>query len=127
MLLYTTLGASDLEKARAFYDAVLAPLGYALRSCSDQEIGYGSAGEDRTRFWVNYPYNKEPVSYGNGSMLALEAQSRAAVDAFYHGAIAAGGKDEGAPGLRPYGPNFYAAYIRDPDGNKISAVCEKAE
>ena len=127
MILYVTLGTSDLVKARAFYDAALTPLGYVLSGSDPNEIGYSMPGDSRTRIWVTHPYNEEPATFGNGSMLALEAGSRAAVDAFYQGGIAAGGKDEGAPGLRPYGPNFYAAYIRDADGNKLSAVCEKPE
>lgn len=127
MLLYTTLGTSDLKKARAFYNAALAPLGYVLRAFTPAEIGYGVATEDRTHFWINYPFNKEPATFGNGTMVALEAPSRAAVDSFYAAALAAGGTDEGAPGLRPFHATFYAAYVRDPDGNKISAVCEKAE
>ena len=127
MILYVTLGTSDLVKARAFYDAALSPLGYTLSGSDPDEIGYSMPGDSRTRIWVTHPYNKEPATFGNGSMLALEASSRAAVNAFYHDGIAAGGSDEGAPGLRPYGPNFYAAYLRDPDGNKISAVCDKAE
>jgi catechol 2,3-dioxygenase-like lactoylglutathione lyase family enzyme len=127
MLLYVTLGTRDLEKARAFYDAALAPLGFVLRSASADEIGYGEKDDHRTRFWINYPYNKEPATYGNGAMIALDAPSRLSVDEFYAAAIAAGGTDEGAPGLRPFHATFYEAYVRDPDGNKISAVCEKAE
>lgn len=127
MFLYITLGTSDLTKARIFYDAALLPLGYVLSGSDPDEIGYSAPGDSRTRLWITHPYNKRPASFGNGSMLALEAQSRAAVDRFYEAGLAAGGTDEGAPGLRPYGANFYAAYLRDPDGNKISAVCEKAE
>lgn len=127
MIVYVTLGTSDLVKARAFYDAALTPLGYVLSGSDPDEIGYSVPGDSRTRIWITHPYNKKPATFGNGSMLALEAGSRAAVDAFHYNGIAAGGTDEGAPGLRPYGPNFYAAYLRDPDGNKISAVCEKPE
>jgi catechol 2,3-dioxygenase-like lactoylglutathione lyase family enzyme len=127
MISYITLGTSDLAKARAFYDAALSPLGYVLSGSDPDEIGYSLPGDIRTRIWVTHPYNKEPASFGNGSMVALDAPSRAAVDAFHAGGLAAGGSDEGAPGLRRYGPNFYAAYLRDPDGNKISAVCEIAE
>lgn len=77
--------------------------------------------------WLLTPVNGEPQTVGNGSMIALDAQSRAAVDAFYHAALAQGGTDEGAPGLRPYHAHFYACYVRDPDGNKLSAVCETPE
>ena len=69
----------------------------------------------------------DAATIGNGSMVALDAESRADVDAFYKAALAHGGTDEGAPGLRPFHENFYAAYVRDPDGNKLSAVCERPE
>lgn len=127
MILYITLGTSDLKRARSFYDAALSPLGYVLTGSDPDEIGYSVPGDSRTRIWVTHPYNKEPASFGNGSMLALEAPSRSVVDAFYAAGLSAGGSDEGAPGLRPYSATFYAAYLRDPDGNKISAVCEKPE
>lgn len=78
----------------------------------------------RIQFWVTKPYNGQPATTANGSMPALIAPTRAAVDAFHAAGLASGGTDEGKPGLRPYGPNFYACYLRDPDGNKLSAVCE---
>jgi catechol 2,3-dioxygenase-like lactoylglutathione lyase family enzyme len=127
MLLYITLGTTDLAKARAFYDAALSPLGYVLSGSDPDEIGYCMPGDSRTRIWVTHPYNREPASFGNGSMVALEAPSRSAVDAFFAAGLSAGGSNEGAPGLRPYSANFYAAYLRDPDGNKLSAVCERPE
>jgi predicted lactoylglutathione lyase len=68
------------------------------------------------------PSTARAATVGNGSMPALVAADRAAVDGFHAAACAAGGQDDGAPGLRPYGPGFYAAYVRDPDGNKLSAV-----
>ena len=67
---------------------------------------------------------KAPASWGNGTMVAIAAPTRAAVDAFHSAAITPGGTDEGLPGLRPYHASFYACYVRDPDGNKLSAVCE---
>ncbi|WEZ84296.1 VOC family protein [Rhizobium sp. 32-5/1] len=126
MLLYITLGSNDLSKAKIFYDAALAPLGMVRRVTEDVEIGYGAPTDSRTRLWVVTPYDEKPATTGNGSMVALEAESRAKVDAFYEAALANGGTDEGKPGLRPYHADFYAAYVRDPDGNKISAVCETA-
>jgi catechol 2,3-dioxygenase-like lactoylglutathione lyase family enzyme len=72
------------------------------------------------------PFDERPATVGNGSMPALIAPSRAAVDAFHAAGLAHGGTDEGAPGLRPYHAHFYACYLRDPDGNKLSAVCEAA-
>jgi catechol 2,3-dioxygenase-like lactoylglutathione lyase family enzyme len=126
MFLYITLGTNDLARARIFYDAVMPCLGLTCRAAEPEEIGYGRAEDTRTRFWVTQPYDGKPATIGNGSMPAFEADSRAAVDAFHAAALAHGGSDEGAPGLRPYGPQFYAAYVRDPDGNKLSAVCERA-
>ncbi|MGB4826603.1 MAG: VOC family protein [Paracoccaceae bacterium] len=90
----------------------------------DDEAGYGLPGDGRCRFWITRPFDGKPASVGNGSMPAFVAPDQAAVRAFHAAGLAAGGKDEGAPGLRPYGPAFYAAYLRDPDGNKLSAVHE---
>lgn len=121
-LLYLTLGTNDLARAARFYDAALAPLGLVRRATEDSEVGYGFAEDRRTRIWVTHPFDGKAATVGNGSMIALDAPSREAVDEFHRAGLAAGGTDEGAPGLRPYGPTFYAAYLRDPDGNKISAV-----
>lgn len=124
MILYITLGTNDLAAATRFYDAVMPTLGLQRRFQNDDEIGYGEPAPARIRFWVTKPYDGAPATVGNGSMPALIAPTRAAVDAFHAAGLLAGGTDEGAPGLRPYGPHFYACYLRDPDGNKISAVCE---
>jgi catechol 2,3-dioxygenase-like lactoylglutathione lyase family enzyme len=127
MLLYVTLGSSDLERSGRFYDAALATLGIERRVTEDDELGYAAPSDTRCRLWVLLPYDGKPASFGNGSMVTLEAPSRAAVDAFHAAAIANGGTDEGGPGLRPFHAHFYACYVRDPDGNKLSAVCERAE
>ncbi|MQB44082.1 VOC family protein [Rhizobium sp. ICMP 5592] len=127
MLLYVTLGSNDIPRARGFYDAVLPILGYRRQRESDEEIGYAADGDVRCRFWVVVPYDHRAATIGNGSMVALHAESRADVDAFHTAALAHGGTDEGKPGLRSFHANFYAAYVRDPDGNKLSAVCEKPE
>lgn len=126
MFLYITLGTNDLTKARRFYDAVLPIIGLAFRASDDNEIGYGPADDSRIRFWVTRPFDGKPASVGNGSMPAFDAPSRAAVDAFYAASLAHGGTDEGAPGLR-YAPDFYSCYVRDPDGNKLSAVSERSQ
>lgn len=123
-LLYLTLGTNDVARAAHFYDAALAPLGLIRRATEESEVGYGLPGDRRTRIWVTQPYDGKQANFGNGSMLALVAPSQQAVQDFHAAALAAGGTDEGAPGLRPYGPAFYAAYVRDPDGNKLSAVHE---
>lgn len=127
MLLYVTLGTNDLQRAGAFYDSTLATLGLKRRKEDEVEIGYGAEDDIRCRLWLVTPFNRKAATIGNGSMVALEAESRAAVDAFHAAAVANGGTDEGAPGLRPFHPDFYAAYVRDPDGNKLSAVCERPE
>ena len=127
MLLYVTLGSNDLARARIFYDAALAPLGLVRRRQDDVEIGYGAQNDSRCRLWVVTSHDRRVATIGNGSMVALAAESRAEVDAFHAAALANGGTDEGAPGLRPFHAHFYAAYVRDPDGNKLSAVCERPE
>ena len=127
MLLYVTIGSNNLERAQVFYDAALAPLGLKRRKQDDVEIGYDAENDSRCRLWVVTPHDRNAATIGNGSMVALDAESRADVDAFYKAALAHGGTDEGAPGLRPFHENFYAAYVRDPDGNKLSAVCERPE
>lgn len=126
MFLYQTLGSNDLARSKAFYDPVMAALGHVLRGQDGDEIGYGPADAPRTQLWITHPYNGAQATFGNGAMIAFAAPSRAAVDAFHAAGLHNGGTDEGAPGLRPYGAHFYACYLRDPDGNKISAVCENA-
>jgi catechol 2,3-dioxygenase-like lactoylglutathione lyase family enzyme len=127
MLLYVTVGTNNLERAIEFYDPVLATLGYSRRELNEDEAGYGAPEDQRCRFWVLYPYDKQEATHGNGSMTTFVAADRAAVRAFHAAALLYGGEDEGKPGLRPFHPNFYGAYVRDPDGNKLSAVCEEAE
>ena len=122
--LYLTLGTNDLARAARFYDATLAPLGLVRRATEATEVGYGQPGDTRTRLWITLPFDGKPATIGNGTMPALVAPDQDAVRAFHKAALAHGGTDEGAPGLRPYGPAFFAAYVRDPDGNKLSAVHE---
>jgi catechol 2,3-dioxygenase-like lactoylglutathione lyase family enzyme len=124
MFSYLTLGGHDLSASRAFYDPVLKTVGLTRLKTADYELGYGPAGGE-TWLWVVKPQNELPATYGNGTMLAFAAPDRAAVDAFHAAAIANGGYDEGKPGLRSYGPNWYACYVRDPAGNKLSAVYNK--
>ncbi len=127
MLLYVTVGTNDISRAGRFYDAVLLPLGYRRQKAAADEIGYAADGDSRCRFWVVEPFDRKPATFGNGVTIALVAPDRAAVDAFHAAALAEGGTNEGAPGLRPFHASFYAAFVRDHDGNKISAVCEKPE
>ena len=124
MFSHVTLGTHSLERAIAFYDATLAPLGIERVSKKYPNWAAWQRPGEESRFWVGLPYNQLPASWGNGCMVAFTAQSRAAIDAAYAAAIAAGARDEGPPGLRSsYGPDYYGAYIRDPDGNKVHFVC----
>jgi catechol 2,3-dioxygenase-like lactoylglutathione lyase family enzyme len=132
MLSYVYFGTNNFERATRFYDATLAPLGMPRCVTGDAEWALTAAGwgiyEDggarELGFWIGKPFNQQPATIGNGSMVAFSARSWKAVDEFHAAALANGGSCEGAPGLRlHYGPDFYAAYVRDPDGNKIAAVC----
>jgi catechol 2,3-dioxygenase-like lactoylglutathione lyase family enzyme len=120
--LYLTLGTGDVARAARFYDSALAPLGLIRRATRTNEVGYGFPDDRRARLWITLPFDGKPASVGNGTMPAFAAPSQQAVRDFHAAALAHGGSDEGAPGLRPHGPEFFAAYVRDPDGNKLSAV-----
>ena len=132
MFTYITLGTNDLLRAIAFYDATLAPLG--LKRCDPQDeegweeiAGWGTYENDGAQelaLWVTKPFDGRAATAGNGTMVALRATSWAAVRGFHAAALEQGGTSEGEPGLRPqYNADFYAAYVRDPDGNKLAAVC----
>jgi catechol 2,3-dioxygenase-like lactoylglutathione lyase family enzyme len=123
MIGYVTIGARDIDASCKFYDAALAPLGYARTFNEGGWAGYGPGGkkEGLELYIVQATANGEPATYGNGSMLAFKAPSRAAVEAFHAAALANGGSDEGGPGVRgDYNPPFYGAYVRDPVGNKFA-------
>jgi catechol 2,3-dioxygenase-like lactoylglutathione lyase family enzyme len=115
---YTTLGTNDLERARAFYDAALAPLGGRRTLNYERSTYYGSPARG-AMLGVTLPFDGEAASIGNGVMVALLATSRAEVDGVHAAALAAGGTCEGPPGPRM--DNFYGAYVRDLDGNKLCA------
>jgi catechol 2,3-dioxygenase-like lactoylglutathione lyase family enzyme len=129
---YVCLGASDPERAARFYDAVLGTLGH--RRCeagADWEAAgwrgwgaYDPGGTTELALWLCPPFDGRPASVGNGTMVAFTARTWKEVEQFHAQALAHGGSSEGAPGLRPqYTPDFYAAYVRDPEGNKLAAVC----
>lgn len=125
MFSYSTLGVNDMDRAIAFYDAVFAPLGRKRDTTSRTWTGYSEAG-DKTKFFLTRPFNRQEATGGNGTMLAFLAADRASVDAFHAAALAHGGRDEGPPGVREgMNPVFYAAYVRDPDGNKLCAFVRK--
>jgi catechol 2,3-dioxygenase-like lactoylglutathione lyase family enzyme len=120
MLAYAMLGTNDKPKALAFYDSVLGELGIGRGPDFGAAQAYGEYGKG-TMLAVGTPKNGESATFGNGTMMAIGAASPAAVDAAYAKAISLGAKDEGAPGERG-GPQFYGAYFRDLDGNKL-CVC----
>ena len=125
MFTHVTVGTNDLAKARTFYDAVLAPLGYKrLKDLGDRGSCWGQTSEE---FIVLTPADGNPASAANGGTISFEAPSRAAVAAFHQAALAMGGRDEGAVGPRSFWPHAYAGYCRDLDGNKLAAYCRKPE
>ncbi len=124
MSVYVTLGV-DPEASYRFYDAVLATIGWASRGDFGPWRGYSEGGQEQEpSLWIAPPFNGDPATSGNGTMVGFMVKSRAEVVAFHQAALAQGGRDEGAPGLRPqYGPDWFAAYVRDPVGNKLAVVC----
>jgi catechol 2,3-dioxygenase-like lactoylglutathione lyase family enzyme len=119
MIDHISIGVRDLARAAAFYDAVLAPIGMTRKRDRATRIGYG---KDYPEFWINE--RPEWKAEGDGGLhIALRAASTQTVDAFHAAALAAGGTSDGAPGPRPeYSDRYYAAFIVDPDGNRIEAV-----
>ena len=120
MIGYVTLGTNDIKRAAKFYDELLATIG-AKRWMEMETFIAWSVAPDQPAVSVIKPYDGKAATVGNGVMVALIMDSREKVDALYKKAIELGAKDEGAPGER--GPGFYAAYFRDPDGNKLNAFC----
>lgn len=124
MIDHTGVGVSDFERSKAFYEKALAPLGYVLimEITAAQTGAFSGAGfgiPPKPDFWIGSGGSQVP-----GVHIAFRADDRAEVDAFYHAAIAAGGRDNGAPSLRPhYHANYYGAFVLDPDGHNIEAVC----
>jgi catechol 2,3-dioxygenase-like lactoylglutathione lyase family enzyme len=127
MFSHVTVGCTDLERAARFYDAVLLPLGLKRREVvpdgGPPAACWVRPGQTLPRFFVFLPFDRQPASAGNGSMVAFVAPSPEAVDDAYAAGLAAGGADAGKPGPRPnYGDGYYGAYLRDPDGNKLHAA-----
>jgi len=118
MLHHVSLGTNDPARARAFYDPVLAVVG--LRFLNEHHsLNYGVS---TFMLSLTRPVDGQPAAPGNGVHVAFYAGTRAMVEAFHRAALAHGGSSDGEPGLRPhYDPNYYAAFVRDPDGNKLEA------
>ena len=118
---HVSVGVTDMARACAFYDAALGALG-ARRVF--EEGGFAVAyGKQFSEFWVQFPHDRKPMAPGNGTHVAFAAANQAQVVAFHAAAIAAGGTDDGPPGPRPdYGAEYYGAFVRDPDGNKVEAM-----
>ena len=123
MIDHTGVVVSDLQRSRKFYETALAPLGYASLMEVPGGIGVGFGEPPKPDFWLMRGTPNEPRVH-----VAFRAKDRAVVDAFYRAALAAGGKDNGGPGPRPhYHPNYYGAFVLDPDGHNIEAVCHSPE
>ena len=119
---FVMVGTNDLEKSSKFYDAVLAHLGLKKVTITERYIAYGhGSDDDQVKFYITKPHNKKDATVGNGTMVALSAQTKEAVDKFHATALENGAIDEGKPGTRS-DENYYG-YIRDLDGNKITARC----
>ena len=121
MIGYVTLGTNDLEKATAFYDKIAEVMGVPRMFEEESFIAWGKM-DGPAGLALTKPFDGNPASVGNGTMVALQAESPAQVKAIYQTAMDNGGTDEGKPGFRPP-DGFYAAYFRDLDGNKLNAFC----
>lgn len=128
MIDHTGITVSDFSASKAFYEKALAPMGYVLimelpASVTGHTDVAGFGEPSKPDFWISRGTPNQPPIH-----VAFRAASRARVDAFYTAAMAAGGRDNGAPGLRPhYHPNYYGAFVLDPDGHNIEAVCHEAQ
>jgi len=120
-LSHVSLGTNDYPRARAFYDAVLATIG--IRCVMDYREGAGY-GRTFPEFWIQVPHDRRAAASGNGTHVCFNAASEEEVRAFHAKALELGARDEGQPGLRPeYTETYYGAFVRDPDGHKIEAMC----
>lgn len=123
MIHHVSIGVRNIAASKAFYDAALSAIGYTCLSADDASLGYG---KDSVAFWVSQsdrPVGSDPKS---GLHFCFTAPTRRSVEVFYEAALATGGRDNGEPGLREdYGPNYFAAFVVDPDGYRIEAYCPK--
>jgi catechol 2,3-dioxygenase-like lactoylglutathione lyase family enzyme len=128
---HVSVGVANMARSKAFYDAALAPLGmnpvYPVE-IHGKLVGVGYGANDAPSFWIQLPINGQAATMGNGVHIAFRAAKRADVDSFFLAALEKGGVEDGRPGLRTeYHPDYYGAFVRDPDGNKIEACCHTHE
>jgi catechol 2,3-dioxygenase-like lactoylglutathione lyase family enzyme len=120
MINHISIGVHDIAKSKRFYDAALKPLGYKCLSESSGSLGYGLD----VALWIGATERPVPADDKSGLHICFDASSRKGVDGFHAAALRAGGRDNGKPGLRAdYGPDYYAAFVVDPDGYRIEAYC----
>lgn len=125
MIHHVSLGTNDPHRARTFYDRVMPIIGFRLMQASDRSVDYGIGD---IVFSLETPIDGHSATPGNGAHVAFQARSRDMVRDFYNAAVQAGGESDGKPGLRPeYDANYFGAFVRDPDGNKIEAVTYSAD
>jgi catechol 2,3-dioxygenase-like lactoylglutathione lyase family enzyme len=118
---HISIGVADIARARSFYDAALAPLRYRRLSNGETSLGYGDAA---VGLWIGASARPVPADPESGLHICFQAPTRASVAEFHRAALAAGGRDNGEPGLRAdYGETYYAAYVVDPDGYRLEAYC----
>lgn len=124
MLNHVSIGVSDIPRTRRFYDAALKPLGYRCLSEGEGSLGYG---DEFVALWIGAAKRPVPADEASGLHFCFTAPTQRSVDAFHAAALRHGGRDNGRPGLRKdYGPNYYAAFVIDPDGYRIEAYCSRA-
>lgn len=121
MINHVSIGVTDIAKAKRFYDAALEPLGFKCLSEGETSLGYG---RDEVSWWISVSAAPVPPDPGSGLHFCFNADSRNAVTLFHKAGLQAGGRDNGAPGVRAdYGDNYFAAFIIDPDGYRLEAYC----
>jgi catechol 2,3-dioxygenase-like lactoylglutathione lyase family enzyme len=124
MIDHVSIGVRDIDRAKRFYDAVLKQLGYTCLVEIEGTLGYGKGAP---AFWVSAAERPVPPDEKSGLHICFAASTRTSVDQFHQAALRVGGRDNGPPGLRAdYGPNYYAAFVADPDGYRIEAHCGAA-
>lgn len=125
MINHVSIGVRDLARTKLFYEAALGPLGCKCLSEGADSLGYG---QDAVGFWISATQQPVVPNRGSGLHFCFTAPTRQSVEAFYAAALRAGGSDNGGPGIRAeYGPDYYAAFVVDPDGYRIEAYCGRAQ